>query len=143
MLSPSLQLSPYCARAIITVGLESDYFSVNDLAVDFVTGASSIETARLRLRPIAEGRIHIPIGHGGGGRRLGVPTSFAADWSGNVAAAVPGYDDGTVLLYNVGTSNVSFVLYSNGTWAAPKTIPLNDKLSAEAAIAALVRMLSQ
>jgi len=112
-------------------------------SVDVVFGdLTSNSLNRVTLRPIADGRIHIPIGHGGG-TRLGIPTSFSADWSGNVSAAVPGYDDGTVLLYNVGSSSVSFVLYSNGTWAAPKTIPLNDKLSADAAIAALGRMLSQ
>lgn len=113
-------------------------------SVDVVFGDLQTNSlTRVTLRPIAEGRIHIPIGHGGGGRRLGAPTSFTAEWSGNVAAVVPAYDDGTLLLYNVGGSSLNFVLYSNGAWAPPTTIPLNDKLSADAAIAALSRMLSQ
>lgn len=113
-------------------------------SVDVVFGDLKTNSLnRVTLRPIADGRIHIPIGHGGGGTRLGAPESFSADWSGHVAAVAAGSGDGTMLLYNVTEKSVNFLLYSNGAWQEAKTIPLNDKLSADAAIAALGRMLNQ
>lgn len=112
-------------------------------SVDVVFGDVKTNSLnRLTLRPIADGRIHIPIGRGNGGRHLGAPTSFVADWSGHVSA-VASDADGTLLLYNVGEKSVNFLLYTNSAWQEAKTIPLNDKLSADAAIAALGRMLNQ
>ena len=98
---------------------------------------------RVTLRPIADGRIHIPIGRDGGGTQIGVPKSFSAEWSGKVSAVVPGHDDGTLLLYEVSETTVNFLLYSNGSWSSVKSVPLNEKLSSDAAIAALTRMLNQ
>jgi hypothetical protein len=121
--------------AIIDTGLAD---SVDVLFGDMNTNVLN----RARLRPIADGRIHIPIGHGGG-TRLGVPQAFSSDWSGQVSAVVAGHDDGTILLYNVASTSLNFVLYSHGTWAAAKSVPLNDRLSADAAIGALGRMLNQ
>ena len=122
--------------AIIDTGMAD---SVDILFGDLKSNALN----RVRLRPIADGRIHIPIGHGGGGDRLGIPTSFTGDWSGQVSAVVAGHDDGTILLYNVGATSLNFVLYTNGAWAAVKSVPLNDKFSADAAIGAVSRMLNQ
>ena len=113
-------------------------------SVDVVFG--SLHTnglGRVTLRPIADSRIHIPIGHaGGGGVNLGGPIAFSGDWSGRVSAVVS-HDDSALLLYNVSASAVNFVMYTGGKWSIAKTVPLNDRLSADGAIAALSRMLSQ
>lgn len=113
-------------------------------SVDIVFGDLHTHTlSRITLRPIADSRIHIPIGRGGRAFQMGAPQTFSAEWSGKVSAVVPGHDDGTLLMYNVNDAAVSFLLYENGKWATVKTVPLNEKLSSDAAIAALKRMLNQ
>jgi hypothetical protein len=99
---------------------------------------------RTTLRPIiAQGRIHIPVGHAPVGKFLGVPGAFASDWSGQVSAVVPGSDDGTILLYNVASDVINFLLYADGRWSSTKSVHLDGKLSAGAAVDALSRMLKQ
>jgi hypothetical protein len=95
---------------------------------------------RVNLRPIADGRIHIPIGHGGG--HFGAPKSFSADWSGRVSTISSGHDGSNLILYNATKDSVSYLLYSNGVWSGLKSLPLTDKLTAEGAVSALTRMLN-
>lgn len=97
---------------------------------------------RVTLRPIADGRIHIPIGTRPGGPRIPAPKAFSGDWSGRIST-IPSPHDGSLLLYNTGKDAVSYIMYSNGAWSSVKTLPLSEKLSADAAVAALVRMMSQ
>ena len=115
-------------------------------SVDVVFGDLRTNSlSRVTLRPIAETRIHVPIGHSGGdggGGHLGIPLAFSADWSGRVSATIS-HDNTALLLYNISQSAVNFLLYSDGKWSVSKTVPLNDRLSADGAIAALARMLNQ
>jgi len=96
---------------------------------------------RVTLKPIAEGRIHIPIGAHPGGPRIIAPKSFTGDWTGRIST-ISGHD-GSLLLYNMATDTVNYVLYSNGAWSSVKTLSLSDKLSADGAVAALSRMMNQ
>lgn len=114
--------------------------SVNIIFGDLRTNSLN----RATIRPIvAEGRIHIPIGRTDGGVRLGAPRAFSTEWSGKAAGMIGGSDDGTLLLYNVMPTSVSFLMYSGGEWSKATSVPLNDKLSADSAVGALSRMLSQ
>jgi hypothetical protein len=95
---------------------------------------------RITLMPIVQGRIHIPIGHVPG-PRVGAPRSFDDLWSASVDTIVN--RDGSMLLYNPTTSAVNYIVYSGGAWSSVKSVALSDKLSADAAVAALARMMNQ
>ena len=97
---------------------------------------------RATLKPIADGRIHIPIGARPGGGRWGAPRAFSADWTGRISTITSPHD-GDVALYNTTKDAVNYITYSNGRWAAVQTLSLSDKLTADAAVAALSRMMSQ
>ena len=98
---------------------------------------------RATLKPIIQGRIHIPIGHMPGPRAV-APKSFISPWTGPVDTIVSGRD-GSMLLYNTTKDAVNYLVYSssNASWSSVKSIALSDKLSADAAIAALSRMMNQ
>ena len=96
---------------------------------------------RFTLKPVIQGRIHIPIGFQPG-PRVPAPKSFISPWIGQVDT-ISGRD-GSMLLYNTTPSSVDYLVYSSsGTWSSVKSIPLSDKLSADAAAAALTRMMNQ
>ena len=96
---------------------------------------------RLTLKPIIQGRIHIPIGHGPG-PRFAAPKSFIQPWSGSVDTIVSSRD-GSMLLYNTTKDAVNYIVYSGSAWSSVKSVALSDKLSADAAVAALSRMMNQ
>ena len=48
-----------------------------------------------------------------------------------------------MLLYNTTNDAVSYIMYSGGNWSSVKSVALSDKLSADAAVAALIKMMSQ
>ena len=97
---------------------------------------------RVTLKPIADGRIHIPIGAHPGGPRIAAPKSFSGEWSGRISTITSPHS-GTLLMYNTTKDNVSYIMFSSGAWSSVKTLALSEKLSAEAAVAALSRMISQ
>jgi hypothetical protein len=95
---------------------------------------------RVNLKPISDGRIHIPIGARPGGPRVPAPMSFSADWSGRIGVIAPGRD-GKMLFYNTSKNAISYIMF-DGTWSTVKSLPLNEKLSADAAVVALTRMMN-
>lgn len=97
---------------------------------------------RVTLKPIADGRIHIPIGARPGGPRIMAPYAFSGDWTGRIST-IAGSHDNSLLLYNTTPNSVNYILYSNGTWSSVKVLSLSDKLSADGAVAALTRMMNQ
>jgi len=97
---------------------------------------------RVTLRPIADVRIHIPIGAHPGGPRVPAPKSFTDPWTGRISTITSPHS-GNLLLYNTSKDSVSYIMFSSGNWSSVKTVALNEKLSAEAAISALNRMMSQ
>ena len=112
-------------------------------SIDVIYGNLQMnDFVRVRLKPIAEGRIHIPIGAHPGGPRTVAPKSFTDPWSGPISTIVSPHD-GSMLLYNATKDSVNYILYSGSSWSSAKSVPLSDKLSADAAVAALTRMMSQ
>ena len=94
---------------------------------------------RVTLRPIADGRIHIPIGARPGGGHFGGPHTFSTPWNGRIATISSGSGN-NLILYNATKDSVTYLMYSNGVWSPLKTLPLTDKLTAEGAVSALTRM---
>jgi hypothetical protein len=115
-------------------------------SIDIIFGdtkKNSIHT--VTLHPVAEHRIHIPVGIGGGnpgGRAvpsLAAPASFTASWQGPVKVI----SHGDLLVFaNAGDKSVGYIIYANGKWSDVKSITLSSKLPAEAALVALDKMVS-
>jgi hypothetical protein len=99
--------------------------------------------SRTTLKPIAQGRIHIPIGHSGGGpdRVIAAPAMFSANWSGRVSAI--GAPNGNFLLYNTTSDSVRYIMFDDGAWTAVRSVPVSDKLTTDGAVSVLSRMLNQ
>ena len=94
------------------------------------------------LKPVAESRIHIPIGVHPGGPRVAAPNSFIDKWDGRISTITSPHD-GRMLLYNTTRDAVNYLIYSGGKWSSVKSVALSDKLSADAAVVALSRMMNQ
>ena len=111
-------------------------------SIDVIFGDVKTNTFnRVTLKPVIQGRIHIPIGHAPGPRVV-APKSFTNPWTGSIDTIVS--RDGSMLLYNTTRTAVNYIVYSSGgAWASVKSIALSDKLSADAAVAALSRMMNQ
>ncbi|HXH38900.1 MAG TPA: hypothetical protein VNN08_09755 [Thermoanaerobaculia bacterium] len=100
------------------------------------------------LHPQAEHRIHIPVGIGAGGGiagggakalSIGAPSTFSADWKGPVTVLQRG---DRLAFANAGDTSLNYITYSSGAWTGVKSIAINSHFSAEAALAALDRMVS-
>jgi hypothetical protein len=112
-------------------------------SIDVIFGDSYVKAFnRVTLKPIADVRIHIPIGARPSGPRVPAPMSFTGDWSGRISTITSPHS-GDLLLYNATPTAVNYITYSSGSWSSVKTVALSDKLSADAAVAALSRMMSQ
>lgn len=99
---------------------------------------------RVTLRPVAEARIHIPVGHSGlpDTPIFAAPSTFSADWSGSVTTLVSPHDRNKLLFCNATENGVTYTVHSQDGWSAVKTIPTNSTFSADSAIVALVKMIS-
>ena len=110
-------------------------------SVDVIFGDTHINAFnRVTLKPVADGRIHIPIGVHPGGPRVPAPLSFSSEWNGRITTIT---SRDSMLLYNTTDDAVSYIMYSAGNWSSVKSVALSDKLSADAAVAALIKMMSQ
>ena len=107
-------------------------------AVDVLFGDTRTNSFyKATLRPIADGRLHIPVG-AGPKPKLGGPKAFSADWSGRTGT-IASPDGKTLILSNTTDEKVSYVKFHNGDWSAVQQIKLG-KVTAEEAMAALARM---
>ena len=97
---------------------------------------------RVTLKPVLDSRIHIPVGARPGGPRIAAPKSFTEPWTGRIST-ITSPRSGNLLLYNTSKDSVSYIMFASGSWSSVKTVALSEKLSAEAAISALTRMMSQ
>jgi hypothetical protein len=92
------------------------------------------------LRPIAQGRLHIPVGaRPGGTPRLGGPKAFAADWSGRTST-ITSPDGKTLIFCSTSEGRIEYVKFVDGKWSAAQHVTLSAKVSAESAMAALAKM---
>jgi len=95
---------------------------------------------RTTLRPIAEGRLHIPVGaRPGGTPKLGGPKAFAVDWTGRTST-IASTDGKTLIFCNITDQRVDYVKVNAGNWSATQHVTLSDKVTAESALSALARM---
>lgn len=115
-------------------------------SVDIVFGDIKKNSVHaISLHPIADARVHIPIGiHGGGaggGKPLNLiaPISFTADWHGPITVIERG---DRLVFANTTDKTLSYVTYTDGAWTDVKSIALSSKLSSEAALAAVDKMVS-
>jgi hypothetical protein len=98
------------------------------------------------LHPIADMRIHIPIGvhgggPGGGGKPLNLiaPGNFTADWKGPITVIERG---DRLIFVNTNEKRLSYITYTDGAWTDVRSIALSSKLSVETALAAIDKMVS-
>ena len=97
------------------------------------------------LHPIADARVHIPVGIGGSGPGggkplyLAAPTNFSANWVGPISVLARG---DRLALANAGATSLNYITYSNGAWSDVKSIAIDNKFPAEAALAAVDKMVS-
>lgn len=114
--------------------------------VDVVFGDTRKNTIHsVTLHPIADLRIHIPVGIGGGNpggggpHSLAAPANFASDWNGPISVLARG---DRLVLANASEKALNYLTYSNGKWTDVKSIAIDSKFPAEAALAALDKMVS-
>ncbi len=69
-----------------------------------------------------------------------MPKVFSNDWSGDVTT-LDGRD-GRMVFTNTTATRVSYMMYTNGSWAPLKTIAIDDKITVDAAMAAVAKMLA-
>ena len=98
------------------------------------------------LHPIADSRIHIPVGIGGGGGagggkplHIAAPANFSDDWKGPITVLARGDH---FVFANAGEKSLNYITYSAGTWTAAKSIAIDNRFPVEAALAALDKMVS-
>ena len=116
-------------------------------SVDVVFGDTQKNTIhKVTLHPIAEHRIHIPVGIGGGSGGSGpkaldvtAPASFTADWHGPITVIERG---DRLVFANATDKALNYLTYSDGAWTEVKSITLSSKLTVETALAAVDKMVS-
>jgi hypothetical protein len=114
-------------------------------SVDVVFGDTRSNTIHgVTLHPIADVRIHIPVGNTGGGngpkpRSLAAPPTFSADWKGTITVI---QRSDRLVFANAGETSLSYITYANGGWTSVKSIAIDAHFPAEAALAAVDKMLS-
>ena len=117
-------------------------------SVDIVFGDTDKKSIhKVTLHPIAEHRIHIPVGIGGGGNPAGggkplnliAPVSFTSDWQGPITVIERG---DRLVFANATDKALNYLTYSDGVWSEAKSIALSSKLSVESALAAVDKMVS-
>jgi hypothetical protein len=115
--------------------------------VDVVFGDTKTNTIHaVTLHPIAEVRLHIPVGIGGGGpgggkppMSLAAPPTFSSNWKGPISVIERG---DRLAFANAGDTSLNYITYVNGMWSDVKSIGIDNKLSAEVALLALDKMVS-
>jgi hypothetical protein len=109
-------------------------------SVDVVFGDIVTNTLnRVTLKPVADSRVHIPVGTRGG-HPIAAPKALSVDWSGH-ATTLDGRN-GRMMFVNTASDGVSYVSYANGKWTAAKTIATDANITTDAAMAAITKMLA-
>ncbi len=105
-------------------------------AVDIVFGHTQTDSLhRVRLKPTSDGRLRIPIGIRD--EQVGRPS---LDPGVNSINAV--IDGDRIAFYTTAKEALSFVLYKNGGWSNPRNLALGEKVTPDAAVTALRKMVA-
>lgn len=106
-------------------------------SVEVIFGdATTNSIHRLRVRPILDGRVRIPIGVRGPNMRT---VDFSVTSEKRVAAVI---DDESVALYTHDEKSLDYVVFRDGAWSKQRSVALSNDLNAATAIDALRRMVS-
>ncbi|MGZ8867351.1 MAG: hypothetical protein ACXW2P_03330 [Thermoanaerobaculia bacterium] len=106
-------------------------------SVEVIFGdATTNSMHRLRIRPVLDGRVRIPIGVRGANMRT---VDFAMTSEKRVAAMI---DENSVALFTHDEKTLDYVVYRDGAWSKQRTVALSNELNAPTAIEALRRMVS-
>ena len=109
-------------------------------SVDIIFGDTKNNSLHgVTLRPIADTRVHIPVGVGGGRPSIPAPVSFSADWKGPISVISRG---DRLVFANANEKSLSYLTYTSGSWSAVKSIAIDSRFPAEAALSALDKMVS-
>jgi len=104
--------------------------------IDIVFGDVTTNTIhRLTIKPVLDTRIRIPIGI----REASYPAPRHQMTGDSRVGAIATSPDQLVYYYTAG-SEIKYLRFENGAWASEKSIALTSEVSAEAAIAALGRL---
>jgi hypothetical protein len=95
---------------------------------------------RVTLKPVTDGRVRIPIGvrdssHAGPRTRVGFESN-------SVRVSTLTGADGSLAFYAEADEALHYVVYANGDWSSEKSVTLSERISAEAAVEALRKMLA-
>jgi len=106
--------------------------------VDVVFGdTGSDKMHRVTLQPTVQGgRIRVPIG-----KDRDVPTPTAAISSVPTTVGAISTNGDNIAYYFASDNSVKYLLYSNGQWSDLRSLALSDRLTSDAAVNALRRML--
>ncbi|HVS32801.1 MAG TPA: hypothetical protein VMS98_15260 [Thermoanaerobaculia bacterium] len=105
-------------------------------AVDIVFGHTQTDSLhRVRLKPTNDGRLRIPIGIRD--EQVGRPSLDAGVNS--IHAVIEG---DRIAFYTTAEDALSFVLYKNGGWSNERNLALSEKITSEAAVGALRKMVA-
>lgn len=106
--------------------------------VDIAFGDANTNKLHLiTLKPVANGRLRIPIGVKG----ETFPTPLAVVNASASISALSSSNDG-FLLYFTNTQTLNYLLFKNGAWSPMRSIALSERLTREGAVDALRRMIS-
>lgn len=106
-------------------------------SVDVVFGDVAANTMhRLTLKPVANGRLRIPIGVREGSVHAPIANVVSST---NVSAFAS--NDSLAFYFTTGQA-MNYLLYKDGEWSPMRSIALNDKITRDTAVEALRRMAS-
>jgi hypothetical protein len=109
--------------------------SVDVVFGDLTTNALN----RVTLKPVADTRIHIPIGHHGGSP-FAPPTAYSANWNDRISL-IAGSGNGRMAFFTATKDGIRYAVFANGAWSDVKTIATTNNMSVDGAVNALTRMI--
>ena len=117
-------------------------FETDKETIDVVFGdVPTKKLHRVTLKPVAEGRVRIPIGVKD--TKINAPRNrLVAGGESSTRISAVGDSGGDIVFYTASETNVKYMTYENGTWSSVRSISLNDKVNADAAVNALRRLVA-
>lgn len=117
-------------------------FESGQETIDVVFGDTQTKKLhRVTLKPVADGRVRIPIGVKD--TKMNAPRNrLAPGGDSSRISAVGGAADNDLVFYTTSANTVRYMAYENGAWSAVRSISLNDKVTADAAVNALRRLVA-
>lgn len=138
--SIELSASPTAAQIPAPVLSQPLMFESDGRAtIDVLYGDERTQSLRrVTLKPVAQGRLRVPVGVRV--QRVGAPEMAAQQVDGKMSGLASGDH---LALYFRSAKKVQYVTFTERGWSTLKSIPVTEKVSADAAIDALRRMVGE